>query len=137
MSEKTVAAFREAVEAGDPDGVLATLAEDITFNNPVTFRPFEGRETVSFVVPKLLDVWQDLRYVAELDDDGLVGLVFEARVGTRDARGIDLLRFDNNGLIEELTVMVRPLSALQELGKEMQAALAGGSSADARAGSRG
>jgi hypothetical protein len=123
MSEKTTATFRKAVEAGDAEGVLATFAADVTFNNPVTFRPFEG-EVLTFVVPRLLEVWQDLRYTAELRGDGFVGLVFEARVGNRDAHGIDLLRFDDEGLITEITVKVRPLTALQALGEEMQAALA-------------
>src|SRR5918994_5811168 len=123
MSEETSAVFREAVEKGESDRVLATLAPDITMNNPVTFRPFEGRETLAYVVPRLLEVWQDLRYIAELRGDGLVGLVFDARAGTRDVRGIDLLRFDEDGLISEITVMVRPLTGLQALAEEMDAAL--------------
>jgi hypothetical protein len=123
MSEKTTAAFRKAVEAGDAEGVLATFAADVTFNNPVTFRPFEG-EVLTSVVPRLLEVWQDLHYTAELQGDGFVGLVFEARVGHRYANGIDLLPFNDEGLITEITVKVRPLTALQALGEEMQAALA-------------
>lgn len=124
MHEEQVAAFRVAVEAGDLDGVLATFAEDITFSNPVTFRPFEGKETMAFVVPRVLEVWKDLRYVAELEGHGFVGLVFDARVGDRAARGIDLLRFGDDGLIAEIAVMVRPLSALQALAAEMEKALA-------------
>jgi hypothetical protein len=127
MHEGQIAAFRAAVEAGDADAVLATFADDITFNNPVTFRPFEGKATTAVVVPRLLEVWRDLHYVAELRGDGVVGLVFDARVGDRDARGIDLLRFDDDGLIAEITVMVRPLSGLQALAAEMEAALASGS----------
>jgi hypothetical protein len=52
MHEEQVAAFRAAVEDGDADAVLATFADQITFNNPVTFRPFEGKETTAFVVPR-------------------------------------------------------------------------------------
>jgi hypothetical protein len=127
MHEEQIDAFRTAVEDGDSDGVLATFADDITFNNPVTFHPFEGKETTAVVVPRLLEVWRDLHYVAELRGDGIIGLVFDARVGDRDARGIDLLRFDDDGLIAEITVMVRPLSGLQALAAEMAAALASGS----------
>lgn len=123
MHEDQIAAFRTAVEDCDAAGVLATFADDITFNNPVTFRPFEGKETTAVVVPRLLEVWRDLRYVAELRGDGVVGLVFDARVGGRDARGIDLLRFGDDGLIAEITVMVRPLTGLQALAAEMEAAL--------------
>ena len=43
--------------------------------------------------------------------DGTLALVFEARVGDREAQGLDLLRFDADGLIDDFTVMVRPLSA--------------------------
>jgi hypothetical protein len=102
---------------------LAIFADDGTFNNPVTFRPFRGRDTVALVVPRLLEVWQDLHFVAELEGDGQVGLVFDARAGDRDARGIDLLRFDDEDLISEITVLVRPLTALQALATEMEAAL--------------
>jgi hypothetical protein len=98
---------------------LAIFADDGTFNNPVTFRPFRGRDTVALVVPRLLEVWQDLHF----EGDGQVGLVFDARAGDRDARGIDLLRFDDEDLISEITVLVRPLTALQALATEMEAAL--------------
>ena len=126
MRKDQIAGFCRAVEAEDADAVLATLAPDVRFNNPVTFRPFEGREPLAFVVPKLLEVWHDLRYVAELHGDELVGLVFDARAGTRDVRGIDVLHFDDDGLIDEIIVMVRPLTGLQALASEMEAALSGG-----------
>jgi hypothetical protein len=126
MRKDQIAGFCRAVEAGDADAVLATLAPDVRLNNPVTFRPFVGRETLAFVVPKLLEVWQDLRYIAELHGDELVGLVFDARAGTRDVRGIDILHFDDDGLIDEITVLVRPLTGLQALASEMEAALSGG-----------
>jgi hypothetical protein len=127
MHEQTIAQFREAVETGHAEAVLATLAADVTFNNPVTFHPFEGRETLAFVVPRLLEVWRNLRYVVELHGDQLVGLVFEARVGSRHVRGVDLLHFDGDGLIDEITVMVRPLTGLQALAGEMEVALTAGS----------
>jgi hypothetical protein len=126
MSTQTIATFREAVEAGEAERVLVLLAEEITFNNPVTFEPFRGRETLAVVVPKLLDVWQGLRYVDELHSEDQVGLVFEARAGTRDVTGVDLLRFNEDGLITDVTVMVRPMSGLHALAREMQNALATG-----------
>jgi hypothetical protein len=42
-------------------------------------------------------------------------LVFEARIGDRQVQGLDLLRFDDDGLIENFTVMVRPLSGAMAL----------------------
>jgi hypothetical protein len=52
-----------------------------------------------------------------------VVLEFSARVGERNLKGIDLIRFDEQGLIVEFEVMIRPLSGLQALGAEMGARL--------------
>jgi hypothetical protein len=51
-------------------------------------------------------------------------LVFKARVGDRDLDGVDILRFDGDGRIAELIVMVRPMSAVTALAEAMAARLA-------------
>ena len=51
-------------------------------------------------------------------------LEFSARVGDKQLKGIDLVRFDEDGKIVEFEVMVRPLSGLQALGAAMGARLA-------------
>ena len=48
-------------------------------------------------------------------------LEFSARVGNRELKGIDMIRFDAEGKIAEFEVMIRPLSALQALAAEMGA----------------
>jgi hypothetical protein len=117
------AAFRAAVEAGDIEAGIAALAEDIVFHSPVTFRAFEGREVVGHVLRAVFTVFEDFRYVAELAGDGATALVFKARVGDRDVEGIDLVRENADGLIDDFTVFVRPLSGLQALAQEMGARL--------------
>jgi len=51
-------------------------------------------------------------------------LAFSARVGDRELDGIDLLLFDGESRIRELTVYVRPSSGLTALAEAMQSALA-------------
>ena len=51
-------------------------------------------------------------------------LEFSARVGDRQLKGIDMIRFDEAGLITDFEVMVRPMSGLQALGEEMGRRLA-------------
>jgi hypothetical protein len=46
-------------------------------------------------------------------------LEFSARVGDKQLKGIDMIRFDEQGKIVDFEVMVRPLSGLQALGEEM------------------
>ncbi len=60
------------------------------------------------------------RFVAGND----VGLAFSARVGSAELKGIDLIHFDDNGLITKFEVMVRPATGLQALGQEMARRLA-------------
>ena len=103
--------FRAAVEARDFPAMIETLAPEVSFHSPVTFKPFEGRDAVAVVLGAVLRVFDDFRYTDELAGDGTLALVFEAKVGDRDVQGLDFLRFDADGLIEDFTVMVRPLSA--------------------------
>ena len=118
-------AFREAVEAGDLDGMFATLARDVTFHSPVVFTPFEGKETVAKVLEAAFQTFEDFRYTDELGGGGVHGLVFRARVGDKEVEGIDLLRLDDDGKIADFTVMVRPASALMALGEAMAPRVAG------------
>ncbi len=56
----------------------------------------------------------------------MIGFVFRTRVQGRELEGLDLLRLDANGLIADLTVMIRPLSGLialaQAIGPKLEAA---------------
>ena len=103
-------AFRAAVEAGDHDAIAPLLAEQVTFLSPVAFTPYHGREMVAAILRGAGRAFSDFRYEREIrSDDGRdIALVFRARVGDRDVHGCDFLRLDDDGLIEEFCVMVRP-----------------------------
>lgn len=119
--------FRVAAASHDIDALLAILAPDVVLHSPVTFAPYAGKETVGRLlrlVSEALDGW---RCVTEVQGpDGVTGFVFRARVGDRELEGLDLLRLDADGLIVELTVMIRPLSGLialaQAIGPKVDAA---------------
>jgi hypothetical protein len=112
--------FQSAVEARDLDAVIAALSPDVVFRSPVVYKSYEGRELVSMVLGAAVRVFEDFEYVRRIEsDDGVVALIFKARVGDRALDGLDLLRFDEDGLITELTVMVRPMSGLHALAAAM------------------
>jgi hypothetical protein len=71
-------------------------------------------------------VYEGFVYHRELSsgDGWSVVLEFSAKVGERELKGIDLIRFDADGKIVEFEVMIRPLSGLQALGEEMGRRLA-------------
>jgi hypothetical protein len=117
----TTERFRVAVERKDLAAAGELLAADVVFHSPVTFHPFLGRETVSALLGEVAQVFTDFRYTDELTMDGGHALIFRAGVaGTdREIEGIDLLRFDADGLIADFTVMLRPLSALVPFAQAM------------------
>ena len=111
--------FRAAVETGDIGAVAELLAADIVFHSPVTFHPFVGRETVVGLLEQVAQVFEDFRYTDELQAGDAYALIFRANVGDREVEGIDLLRFDEQELICDFTVMLRPLSGLIPFAQEM------------------
>ncbi len=113
-------AFRAAIEAEDPEALAETLAEDVVFRSPVVFRSYEGKPTVAAILTEgAMNVFEDFRYVHQLEDGDVAALIFDARVGDRELNGLDLLRFDSDGKVSELTVMVRPMSGLNALAEAM------------------
>jgi SnoaL-like domain len=106
--------FRSAAEAKDLELMRETLREDVVLNSPTVFRPFEGRDTVLFILSHVVELLADFRYTDEVADDGTVVLRFKATVaGTdRELEGIDFLELDEQGLVRELTVFMRPFSAV-------------------------
>ncbi|WP_372351710.1 nuclear transport factor 2 family protein [Streptomyces sp. KL116D] len=115
--------FRAAVEKGDMAAVEDLLAEDVVFSSPVVFKPYPGKAITSAILRGVVRVFEDFRYVREIADPGGRdhALVFEARVGDKQITGCDFLHFDEDGLIDDFMVMVRPLSAAQALAAAMGA----------------
>jgi hypothetical protein len=88
------------------------------------FKPYEDRDAVAALLTTVAQVFEDFRYVERFDRGDAATLVFKARVGDRELDGVDILSFDEDGFVRELTVMVRPLSGANALAEAMQAKLA-------------
>lgn len=116
--------FRIAAENADRPAMLAALAPEIVLHSPVSFKPFVGLEAVDGLFAALLEVFKDFHYTDELPGPRVRILVFEARVGDRQLQGVDILRIDDAGLVNDFTVMVRPLSATLALAEAIGGRLA-------------
>ena len=120
--------FRAAIEARDLDAAVALVREDVVFRSPVVFTPYEGREALRQILAAVIDVFEDFRYIREIGAEGAAdhALVFEARVADKQVQGCDFIHVDADGVIDEFTVMVRPLQAMLALAEAMKARLATG-----------
>lgn len=113
--------FRAAVEARDVDAISALLADDVTFRSPVAHKPYEGKAITAAILANVIEVFEDFHYVRELADDTGHALVFEAKVDGLQITGCDFLVLDDDGLITDFMVMVRPLKAAHALADAMGA----------------
>jgi hypothetical protein len=116
--------FRAAVEDGRVEQARELFREDATFRSPVLFKPYEGLDQVVKVLQaaeRVLALGGTFRYVHQLEDpdDRVAILEFETEVDGKRVEGIDKLTFDEQGLITELKVMLRPASAVQVVGAKM------------------
>jgi SnoaL-like domain len=117
--------FRRAAEGKDLGLLTETLCEDVVLHSPILFRGFEGRDTVSTVLTHVAATLEDLTYTDELREGNTVCLRFKAKVaGThKELEGIDFLELDGEGRVTELTVFMRPFSALTAFNEQMSARL--------------
>jgi SnoaL-like protein len=118
--------FRTAIEARDLDAAVALFSEDVVLRSPITFKPYRGPVAVGTILAAVSRVFEDFSYVREIggEDSRNHALVFQARIGDKQVEGCDFLHLDESGAIDELMVMVRPLSGALALAEAMKAQLA-------------
>lgn len=124
MPEPAISPFRLAVEQKSAAALSAALAEDAVFHSPAVHAAYEGRTAVVALLEVVLSVFDDFQYPWTMRDGDREVLFFTARVGERDIEGVDLVRYGADGRVQELTVMIRPLSGLTAVRDAVGARLA-------------
>ena len=118
--------FRQAVEARDEAAMHALLADNVVFTSPVAFKPYVGKPITAAILSGVLRIFEDFRYIREIADrEGRDhALVFETKISGAPGlqlTGCDFLHINDEGLIDNFTVMVRPLSGATALSEAMGA----------------
>ena len=113
--------WHRMLDAGDLAALPALLHPDVVFRSPAAFKPYEGAPTVALILRTVFGVFSGFTYERHFASaDGLdVVLEFRARVGDKELKGVDLIRFDAEGRITDFEVMIRPASGLKALAEEM------------------
>jgi hypothetical protein len=118
--------FRKAVEERDEQGIQAMLADTVVFTSPVAFKPYVGKPITAAILRGVLRIFEDFHYVREIHDSNGRDHAFVFETGILGWSGVkitgcDFLHFNEDGLIDEFTVMVRPLSGAKALSEAMGA----------------
>ena len=125
-AQKGLKRWHEVVSSGSsPAALAAIIREDAVFHSPVVHSPQTGR---ALVVAYLAAAGQTLgndsfTYVRELVDGDNAMLEFTTEMDGIHVNGVDIIRFDEEGLIADFKVMVRPLKAVNKVWEQMAAML--------------
>jgi hypothetical protein len=118
--------WHDLVASRDPSGLPAMIAEDAVFRSPAVHTAQEGRDLVTaYLAGAVAVLGPTLTYQDEWVRERDAVLRFTAEVDGLQVEGVDIIRWDDDGLITEFTVMVRPFKALQAVMGRMLEQLTG------------
>ncbi|MEX3920882.1 nuclear transport factor 2 family protein [Paraburkholderia sp. BR10872] len=123
---RSLAIWHELVDSKDLSRLEPIVHPEAVFRSPMAFKPYGPAPALLMALRTVITIFGDFTYHRQFSSaDGLnVVLEFSATVQDKQLKGIDMIRFDEAGLIVEFEVMIRPFNALQVLGAEMGARLA-------------
>jgi len=109
-----------------PDDLAAIIREDAVFHSPVVHTPQEGRaKVVGYLAAAGVVLNTDkFRYVREFSEGNQALLEFVTELGGIHINGVDIITFDDDGMIADFKVMIRPLKAINKVWEMMGAQLA-------------
>ena len=120
---KSLNAWHEMVANVDLAALEKIVHPEATFRSPMSINPYTPAPALILALSTVITVFEDFTYYRQFASaDGLnIVLEFSAKVGDKTVKGIDMIQFDEEGLITDFEVMIRPLNGLQALGAEMAA----------------
>lgn len=109
------------VASKDMSTLPSIIHPDAVFRSPMAHTPYPGRDILVFALSNVIEIFENFAYHREFvsTDGQSVTLEFSANIGKKTLKGVDLIQFDENGLITQFEVMIRPASALMALGEQM------------------
>ena len=115
--------WHEIVRNRDWDGLNNLLSEQVEFHSPFVWKPKMGREITSFILRSVLEITNEFTYHREWVNEYDMALEFAANIGDLKIKGIDLIKFNEDGQIVHFEVMIRPGNGLMAIGQAMSARL--------------
>jgi hypothetical protein len=117
MNLTHVQSFTAAMMDKNLEAMLTHMADDVVLNTPLAAEPVKGKAAVRQVVTALLGVVDTFDFREIMQGPQHISSFFVLRVGKLELDGMDYWRVNEAGLIQEMTVLWRPLPAIAEVQK--------------------
>jgi hypothetical protein len=125
MSIDTVAVWHQVAKNRDVAGLDSLLHRDVVFHSPVVHSPQVGKSITTQYLAAAFQVFfnDSFVYVREVHGQGHAVLEFNVEIQGIVVNGVDMISWDQDGLITDFKVMVRPLKGVNLIHQNMGAML--------------
>ena len=126
-----LAAWHQVVRSRDPAALSALLDDAVVFHSPVVHTPQHGKAITFQYLMGAMQVLNSkhFRYEREIIGAQDAVLEFSTEIDGIQINGVDLIRWNDAGLINDFKVMLRPLKAVnlvhQKMGEMLERLKAG------------
>lgn len=111
----TIQKFHDTVLANDHSNVPALMAADVAFQPPTYWATWNGRDAVAAVLGHVNEVFTEFRYRRVMGAGKDWALEFQCKIDGLDCVGVDLITLNDEGLIQNLEVVMRPYKTIGAL----------------------
>ena len=113
--------WHEVVKTKDMASLERLLADDVVFESPVVHTPQMGKAITFKYLQAAMHVLNNdsFSYAGEWHEAHSAVLEFQSTVEDIVINGVDIIRWNDAGLITHFKVMVRPLKAVNKLHEMM------------------
>ena len=122
MNLTHIHAFTEAMKDKNLEVMLTHMAEDVVLNTPLVAEPLHGKAAIRPVVEALLGLVDKFDFLETMHGPQHVSEFFRVTVGSYELDGMDYWLLNEAGLIQEMTVLWRPLLAVMAVQNKLDEA---------------
>lgn len=118
--------LRKLRESGSatPSQVRELLAENVVFRSPILIRPIDGRDVIAAIFAQSSSTRGSGAYTAEFKlDERTTFLRWEGTMDGHKIESLEVIVDNEQGLIEERTIALRPYPAVKLFRDAMHASL--------------
>lgn len=125
MAHPILDTWHDLVKTRNARGLRDLLADDVVFHSPVVHTPQAGRAVTTQYLAAAFQVFfnASFRYVREVVGPRDAVLEFQVEIDGITVNGVDMIRWNDEGLITDFKVMIRPLKAINLIHQKMAAML--------------
>ena len=122
MMIEPISKWHDVVKNRDYNLLTEILHNDVIFYSPVVYSPQRGKDITLKYLAAASEVFNssNFKYIKEINNQNFASLEFTLTIEDTEINGIDLISWNDTGLITEFKVFIRPLQGVNLIHKLMQ-----------------